>query len=111
MHDQFCRDDEDDDGDQERRDGFGAPMPEGVFLIGGFFAHFEADDGDDVASAVGEVVEPVRRDGNGARNRADDDFSCGEQGIEHDPEDPGVAAAACADGGIGRVVFFMQKDF
>lgn len=111
LHDQFRRHDENDDRDQERCHGFGAPMPERMFLVGRLFAHFKADDGHDVAAAVGEVVESVCRDGNGARNRAHNDFARRKQGIEHDPEDPGVPSAPCADGRIVRIIFFMQENF
>ena len=104
LNDELDRDDENDDGDQKGSNRFCAAMPERMFFVGGLFAHFEADDGHDVAAAVGEVVEPVGSDGDRAGNGADGNFSRGEQSIEHDTQDPRVASATRAYRGIGRIV-------
>ena len=108
LHDKLDRDGENDDGNDERGDAFGALVSEGVFLVGGFTAHFKAYDGNDVAAAVGEVVETVRDDGQRPRYGAEYDLARGKQGVERDADKSRPPSALIARGGR-TALFFSDK--
>ena len=98
-----------DQRDHERGDRLRPPVPEGVFFIRGLFAHFQADQRDDVAPAVGQVVHAVRQHGQRARHRPQRDLRRREQGIDGDA-DPARERAHPRAPRRRRPVLFHKKD-
>jgi len=71
-------------------------MAKGMLLVCRTLCHAEAQQGDDGGSGVGEVVDAVTGDCNGAAGKADDQLEAGEKDVADNAND----ARQLADSGV-----------
>ena len=94
---------QDEEGDDHGGDVLNAGVAEGVVAVGRFGGHLEGDQGDDLTTRVGEVVDGVGLNGDGAEEEADREFPRGQQEVQDDAYRGHQGAVGAADGGGGGV--------
>ncbi len=85
-------------------------MPERVVGIRFLARHFEADQGDDGGTRIGEVVEGVRGDCDGIAQDACQEFPGKEAEVQEDSHSSAQDAVSLSDGRILRIVLIPDKD-
>ena len=82
------------------RQVFDPVVAEGVPFVGGLRREAEADQRHDGAGRVGEVVDRIRRDGDAAGQRTEQEFPDKQQHVAHDAHDPGQPSICFAHRGV-----------
>ena len=94
---------QDEQGDDEPGDVLGAPVAEGVVLVGGLFRLLKPDQRDDRRAGIAQVVQRVGDHGDGPGDVPGDDFPRSHQQIQKNAQ----AAAQPAVGGTDLWVVIL----
>ena len=99
------------DGDADHQPGkvFVPGVAVGVLGVRGLGGQPEADEADDVGRSVGQVVQSICHDGDGAEQGAGNQFADAEQQIAGHADQAGQVAVGGADGGVAGVVRVPDK--
>ena len=84
---------------------------EGMLGVGLLSCKLEAEQRHDARARIGEVVEGVRRDGDGAGERAGEQLECEEQHIEADAHDAAEHPVGLPYGRRGDVLAVFDEFF
>ena len=90
---------DDDDGDDQAGDVLGATVAERVIRVGLFAGQLEADQRDDRGTGIGQVVQGVRRDGEGAADHAGKQLAEKQQDVQADADRARQHAVGLPDDG------------
>ena len=102
---------ENDHGDDQARDVLQPPVAEGMLGVGLLSRKLEAEQRHDARARIGEVDEGVRRDGDGAGERASEQLECEEQQIEADAHDAAEHPVGLPHGRRGDVLAVFDEFF
>lgn len=100
---------ENDHGDDEAGDILQPPVAERMLRIGPLPRQLEAEQRHDARSRVGEVIEGVRRHGDGAGERTGKQLERKEQHIKADADDAAENAVGLPHSRIGHIGAVFDK--
>ena len=86
-------------------------MAEGVVAVGPLARHMKAHQGYHGGTGVGEVIEGVGGDGDGAREHSGREFAQGEQEVQDNAHNAGQRSVALTDGGVLGVAAVFYEGF
>ena len=102
--------------DKENKEGndhgchvLNARVTEGVTAVGGLCRDFKADERDNGCGGIREIVDGIRADGDGASERARNEFACKEQKVHDDAENRYDGAPCTAYGGMAVIFKILDE--
>ena len=82
-----------------------------MLFVGRFVGKLEADESNDIATAIGKVVQTIRQNGNNPQKCANKNFCSRQNDVANDGDNACKLAHRLAYNGRGRIFVVFYKKF